>query len=93
MKCIKSIRATKDVEVGQIKRVDDKTAENMVGSHWQYISKSEWKLATRKPKQLEVVNDQITDSVTISPKKKNPKQSANGADETEPFVKTRKKSK
>ena len=75
MKCIKAIRATKDVEVGQIKRVDDKTAENMVGSHWQYISKSEWKLATRKPKQLEVVNDQITDSVTISEKQLKRKKS------------------
>jgi hypothetical protein len=75
MKCIKAIKATKDVEVGQIKRVDDKTAENMVGSHWQYISKSEWKLATRKPKQLEVVNDQITDSVTISEKQLKRKKS------------------
>ncbi len=75
MKCIKAIRATKDVEVGQIKRVDDKTAENMVGSHWQYISKSEWKLATRKPKQLQVVNDQITDSVTISQKQLRRKKS------------------
>ncbi len=68
MKCIKAIRATKDVEVGQIKRVDDKTAENMVGSHWQYISKSEWKLATRKPKQVEVVRDENADSLTISEK-------------------------
>ena len=75
MKCIKAIRATKDVELGQIKRVDDKTAENMVGSHWQYISKSEWKMATRKPKQLEAVNDQITDSVTISEKQLKRKKS------------------
>ena len=75
MKCIKAIRATKDVEVGQIKRVDDKTAENMVGNYWQYISKSEWKLATRKPTKLEVVNDQITDSVTISEKQLKRKKS------------------
>lgn len=75
MKCIKAIKATKEVEVGEIKRVDDKTAQNMVGSHWQYISKSEWKMATRKPKQLEVVNDQITDSVTISEKQLKRKKS------------------
>jgi len=43
MKCIKSIRASKDVEVGDIKRVDDKTAMNMVGLSWQYVSKTEWK--------------------------------------------------
>jgi hypothetical protein len=48
MKCIKSIRATKDVQLGEIRRVDDKTANNMVGSMWAYVSKSEWKLSTRK---------------------------------------------
>lgn len=48
MKCIKSIRATKEIQLGEIKRVDDKTAHNMVGSTWTYVSKSEWKLATRK---------------------------------------------
>lgn len=50
MKTIKAIRKSKDVEIGDIKRVDDKTANNMVGSMWAYISKSEWKQATRKPK-------------------------------------------
>lgn len=48
MKCIKAIRGTKDVEIGEIRRVDDKTANNMVGLSWEYVSKSEWKLATRK---------------------------------------------
>ena len=66
MKCIKAIRATKDVEVGQIKRVDDKTAENMVGSHWQYISKSEWKLATRKPKSVQVIEQPTEGIVELS---------------------------
>jgi hypothetical protein len=74
MKCIKAIKATKEVEIGEIKRVDDKTAQNMVGSYWQYISKSEWKLATRKPK-VEAVKDQITDSVTISEKQLKRKKS------------------
>jgi hypothetical protein len=43
MKSIKSIKQTKEVELGEIRRVDDKTAYNMVGSMWQYISKTEWK--------------------------------------------------
>jgi len=47
MKAIKSIKKTKEVELGEIRRVDDKTAHNMVGNLWQYISKSEWKKATR----------------------------------------------
>lgn len=51
MKTIKAIRATKEVELGEIRRVDDKTAHNMVGNYWQYISKSEWKLETRKSEQ------------------------------------------
>jgi hypothetical protein len=74
MKCIKAIKASKEAQIGEIKRVDDKTAQNMVGSYWQYISKSEWKSATRKPK-VEVVNDQITDSVTISEKQLKRKKS------------------
>ena len=81
MKCIKSIRASKDVQVGDIKRVDDKTAYNMVGSMWAYIPKSEYKAQFAKtadePKQE---------------KKSNPKQ-MDGIQSEEPFVKTRKKSK
>ena len=73
MKCIKAIKASKEAQIGEIKRVDDKTAQNMVGSYWQYISKSEWKSATRKP--VEVVNDQITDSVTVSEKQLKRKKS------------------
>lgn len=79
MKCIKSIKATKDVELGTIKRVDNKTANNMVGSIWVYIPKSEWKSQTRTTK-------------TETEKKDNPKQ-MNGVENTELFVKTRKKSK
>ncbi len=73
MKCIKAIKASKEAQIGEIKRVDDRTAQNMVGSYWQYISKSEWISATRKP--VEAVNDQITDSVTISEKQLKRKKS------------------
>ena len=48
MKCIKAIRASKDVELGTIRRVDDKTADNLVGLSWAYVPKSEWKAVTRK---------------------------------------------
>jgi len=64
MKCIKAIKPSKGVEVGDIKRVDDKTAYNMVGSMWMYIPKSEWKAATRKPKveeKVEVAEETISE--------------------------------
>ena len=84
MKTIKAIKKTKEVEVGEIRRVDDKTAHNMVGSLWQYISKTEWKQANRKLK------DDV--SVEKIEKKKNPKQDLPD-NEGKEFVKTRKKSK
>lgn len=85
MKTIKSIKATKDVELGEIRRVDDKTAHNMVGSMWQYISKSEWK--SSKSTKSEPSKDEVK-----TEKKVNPKQ-MDGVSSDEPFVKTRKKSK
>lgn len=56
MKCIKAIRTSKGVEVGDIKRVDDKTAMSMVGLSWQYVSKTEWKLSRGKKVVEETVN-------------------------------------
>ena len=70
MKCIKAIKATKDVELGTIKRVDNKTANNMVGSIWAYIPKSEWKVATRKSKPTEQVSEQVGDQATDQVEKK-----------------------
>ena len=64
MKCIKAIRTSKGVELGDIKRVDDKTAMNMVGLSWQYISKTEWKLSRGK-KVVEVNPNHKTDRVLI----------------------------
>lgn len=85
MKCIKAIKPSKGVEVGDIKRVDDKTAYNMVGSMWAYIPKSEWKAQFTKQKSTEQSSDETK-------KKSNPKQ-MDGIESKEPFVKTRKKSK
>jgi len=47
MKTIMAIKDGKEFKSGEIKRVDDKTAFNMVGLSWKYISKTEWKKSTR----------------------------------------------
>ena len=73
MKCIKSIRASKDVEVGDIKRVDDKTAMNMVGLSWQYVSKTEWKLSKGKKVVEETATEQPTEQIEKKPYKKGSK--------------------
>ncbi len=41
MKCLKNNKT------GNIVRVDDVQANQMVGSTWSYVSKAEWKAATR----------------------------------------------
>jgi hypothetical protein len=76
MKCIKALRTGKDVQVGDIKRVDEKTAYNMVGSSWEYVSKTEWKLSRGKKvvkETTEQVTDHPTDQVDKKPYKKGSK--------------------
>jgi len=76
MKCIKALRTGKDVQVGDIKRVDEKTAYNMVGSSWVYVSKTEWKLSRGKKvvkETTEEVVDQSTEQVEKKPYKKGSK--------------------
>ena len=73
MKCIKAIRASKGVEVGDIKRVDDKTAMNMVGLSWQYVSKTEWKLSRGKKVVEETTTEEPTEQVEKKPYKKGSK--------------------
>ena len=76
MKCIKALRAGKDVQVGDIKRVDEKTAYNMVGSSWAYVSKTEWKLSKGKKvseQKNEHVSEQSTEEVEKKPYKKGSK--------------------
>jgi hypothetical protein len=43
MKCIKNKKT------GNILRVANDQANNMVGRDWEFTSKSEWKAATREP--------------------------------------------
>ena len=73
MKCIQAIRANKDVQVGDIKRVDDKTAMNMVGLSWQYVSKTEWKLSRGKKVVEETTTEEPTEQVEKKPYKKGSK--------------------
>ena len=73
MKCIKAIRETKDVKLGEIRRVDDKTAFNMVGNSWAYVSKSEWKETTRKSKPTDKVIEEQSEQVEKKPYKKGQK--------------------
>ena len=48
MKCIKAIKETKHVKVGQINRVTDQEADEKVATkYWKFVPKSEWK-STKK---------------------------------------------
>ena len=48
MKCIKSIKPIKDVEIGTIKRIDDTEDNARVDSgNWKFVPKSEYKAISR----------------------------------------------
>jgi hypothetical protein len=75
MKCVKSIKSTKNVEVGTIKRINDRDADSEVKSgYWKYIPKSEYKSVTRKPKNVE---QPANVESSPEPKNTNPKKSKN----------------
>jgi len=61
MKCIKNVKT------GDIKRVDDLQASNLVGVTWQYIPKSEWKAVTRVVSEKQEVETEKKEQ-TISEK-------------------------
>lgn len=68
MKTIKSIKATKNVELGTIKRVGEKEADSEVrGGYWKYIPKNEWKGS--KPKKEEQVKETSPENVEEMNKK------------------------
>lgn len=62
MKCIKSIKATKNTEIGHITRIDDVDAEAKVKTgYWAYVPKSEWKIykgTKSEPSQVQVEVEQ-----------------------------------
>ena len=69
MKCIKVIKQTKSYELGEIRRIDDVEAESKVKTgYWAFCPKSEWKLATRKVKVVDVVKES-TEELSIEEKK------------------------
>jgi len=62
MKCIKNVKT------GNIVRIDDRQANNMVGSTWSYVPKSEWK--KQNGKSVEDVTEETSVGVTLKEKKK-----------------------
>ena len=74
MKCIKSIKATKNTEVGHIVRIDDVEAEAKVKTgYWAYVPKSEWKLS-RGTKTEPIQTQDETEKVEKKPYKKGERQ-------------------
>ena len=74
MKCIKSIKATKNTEVGHIVRIDDVEAETKVKTgYWAYVPKSEWKLS-RGTKTEPIQTQDETEKVEKKPYKKGERQ-------------------
>jgi len=68
MKCLKSSKT------GNIIRVQDSQAYQMVGREWQYVPKSEWKAEIRPAKKevevLEEVHEQTISEKQLNKKKK-----------------------
>lgn len=66
MKCIKNLKT------GTIMRVENNQANNMVGSTWSYVSKSEWK-STFKKTNDDIVGHDMGGSYEVKKTKKNKK--------------------
>ena len=64
MKCLKNLKN------GNIIRVEDKTADQMVGLTWKYTSKDEW----RKFNGVAEEKETKTEKVTVKKKKRTPKE-------------------
>jgi len=57
MKCLRNLKT------GNIIRVTEKQADQMIGKEWQYTSKVEWKTDTRIPEPIVQAAKTISDSV------------------------------
>jgi DNA-binding transcriptional MerR regulator len=67
MKCIKCIKVAKGYQLDEIRRVTDEDADDRVkGGYWKFIPKSEWKLATRKTKSVQVIEQPTEEVVELS---------------------------
>jgi hypothetical protein len=72
MKCIKCIKVAKGYQIDEIRRISDIDADEKVkGGYWKFIPKSEWKLATRKTKSVQVIEQptEVVDELSIEEKK------------------------
>ena len=77
MKTIKSIKSTKNVEVGTIKRVGEKEADSEVKSgYWKYVPKSEYKSLTGKQEKTPVSENQTETEQKPTKTKKNVKKNS-----------------
>ena len=67
MKCIKCIKVAQGYQIDEIRRVSDDDADERVkGGYWKFIPKSEWKLATRKTKSVQVIEQPTEEIVELS---------------------------
>ena len=67
MKCINCIKVAKGYQIDEIRRVSDEDADERVkGGYWKFIPKSEWKLATRKTKSVQVIEQPTEEIVELS---------------------------
>jgi hypothetical protein len=70
MKCIKSIKVTKNTEIGEIRRISDEEAEQKVNSgYWKFIPKSEWKSSLQNLVEIEKQGDNQPKKVEVKTKK------------------------
>lgn len=71
MKCIQAIKEGKYSTIGEIKRLEDKEANQRVDTgYWKFIPKSEWKSATRKPKNVSEISHDMGGSYEVNTEKK-----------------------
>jgi hypothetical protein len=71
MKCIQAIKETKSYTLGEIRRTDNVDADQKVASGvWKFIPKSEWKLSTRKFKNVTEVSHDMGGSYEVKNEKK-----------------------
>ena len=67
MKCIKCIKVAKGYQIDEIRRISDIDADEKVkGGYWKFIPKSEWKLATRKTKSVQVIEQPTEELAELS---------------------------
>jgi hypothetical protein len=64
------MKTIKNKKTGELQRVDEKIANNMVGLSWEYCPKSEWKKTQERPTQKQVVDNEKKEK-TLSKKQEN----------------------